>query len=1008
MLETLLCGLSLLLRVLPRWNPDLAMLLKDVSYVAVIRTKGAARGRTFKVHNGRVTSHGGIAAGAEVVVEFESARVGIRLMMPPTDWLAFVSAGKRFQVTVAGDDILACRFMQTVNAVQHIAWLAGTDCQDGTVRYTTQTNGGPCFVYVKEGRIIRITPIDLSDDDGESWVIRARGREFRPPRKATVSPHALNFKSMVYSPKRLLYPLKRVDFDAKGERNPQNRGSSGYVRISWDEALDIVAGEIKRVKSDYGASAITFNHPSHHTWGNIGYWISALTRFANAVGHTKIHHNPDSWEGWYWGAMHHWGNSLRLGVGEPYGTVEDLLKEAEMLVFWSSDPEATNGLYGGQEGTVRRLWLRELGIPLVHIDPFFNHTAAFLGGKWIAPRPGTDTALALSIAYVWITESLYDKHFVEQRCYGFDVWRDYILGVSDSVPKTPEWQSTETGVDAATVRALARQWGNKKTYLGAGGMGNAFGGAGRSPTGQQWARSMVCLIAMQGLGKPGVNLGNLQWSTPVDHSFWFPGYAEGGMSGDLANTAAALELYQRMPHLVSMNSVTAPPIPRLRLPEAIQGESVSGQLRDGRSIEGQFTSPRYPGLGHSSVRLMYKYGGSNFSTMPQSNRYAQMYRSANLEFVVNQSIWMEGDAKFADVILPACSPLERWDISEWANANGFMPHLYTQVNHRMITLQHKCIEPLGESKSDYDIFLAVAQRLGLGMYFSEGMTELDWVKRMFDASDLPSITTWRRFLKKGYAVVPAPEEGLRTSVAYRWFYEGRRKDVPEPHPLPSEYKKEWNQGLQTPRGKFEFECQTLKRFAPDDEERPPILKYVRSWEGHQSARTQEYPLQLITPHPRFSFHTQGDGKSAYVNELEEHRVWVNGYHYLILRMNAQDALERAIKRNELVLVHNDRGAVLCAVRPTHRLRPGVVHGYESSAQYDPIGVPGESPDRGGSLNLLSSKRTQIKNAHSMASSACLVQVRKWTPQDEETWCSGAAARPDGRREVKQSFADVAR
>ena len=110
---------------------------------------------------------------------------------------------------------------------------------------------------------------------------------------------------------------------------------------------------------------------SHHTWGTLGYWLSARLRFFNSIGFTPVVHNPDSWEGWYWGAMHHWGQSMRLGGGETYGMVEDCLKNCEMVVFWSSDPEATGGVYGAFEGTVRRQWLKELGIKMVHIDPYY-------------------------------------------------------------------------------------------------------------------------------------------------------------------------------------------------------------------------------------------------------------------------------------------------------------------------------------------------------------------------------------------------------------------------------------------------------------------------------------------------------------------------------------------------------------------------------------------------------------------------------------------------------------
>jgi trimethylamine-N-oxide reductase (cytochrome c) len=514
--------------------------------------------------------------------------------------------------------------------------------------------------------------------------------------------------------------MKRVDFDPNGERNCQNRGVSGYERISWDEATDIVANEIKRVKRDHGPGAILNGSGSHHTWGVLGYWLSSRMRFFNSIGFTPVVHNPDSWEGWYWGAMHHWGNSIRLGAPETYGTVEDCLKECEMVVFWSSDPESTSGVYGAFEGSVRRQWLKELGIKLVHIDPFYNHTAALLGGKWLAPRPATGNALALAIAHVWITEDLYDKDYVAHRTVGFDKWKDYILGKEDGVPKTPEWQEGESGIPAKDVRALAREWGSKKTYLAAGGL--------------------------QGMGC-------MQQGTPVDTSFFFPGYAEGGLSGDTEGTAMVINMYQRMPQLPTSNPVTQR-VPRLKIPEAILDGKTSGYPTDGKTIERQFLEFGYPAPGNAPIKMYYKYGGSHFGTMSETNRYVKMYRSDNLEFAVNQSIWFEGEAKFADILLPACTSFERWDISEFANCSGYIMHSFTQCNHRVAVMQHKCIEPLGESKSDFQIFLELSKKLGLAAPYSEGMAEFDWCKRVFDATDLPRVTSWKNFLKKGYYVVP--------------------------------------------------------------------------------------------------------------------------------------------------------------------------------------------------------------------------------------------------------------
>ena len=97
----------------------------------------------------------------------------------------------------------------------------------------------------------------------------------------------------------------------------------------------------------------------------------------------------------------------------------------------------------------RRRWLQELGIPCVHIDPFLNHTASWIGGTWLAPRPTTSVALAHAIAWVWVTEGLYDEEYVAERTTGFEAWRDYLLGADDGVPKTPEWQEAETGVPGA-------------------------------------------------------------------------------------------------------------------------------------------------------------------------------------------------------------------------------------------------------------------------------------------------------------------------------------------------------------------------------------------------------------------------------------------------------------------------------------------------------------------------------------------------------------------------------
>jgi trimethylamine-N-oxide reductase (cytochrome c) len=497
-------------------------------------------------------------------------------------------------------------------------------------------------------------------------------------------------------------------------------------------------------------------------------------------------------------------------------------------------------------------------------------------------------------------------------------------------------------------------------------------------------------------------MGNLQWGTPIDFNFYFPGYADGGMSGDLENTAMPVELYQRMPQLPTMNS-NGQQIPRIWLPEALADGKAEGYRWVGKSIEHQFAKFSYPAPGHAPVRMFYKYGGSMLSTMNNTNRHVRMYQSENIEFVVNQSIWFEGEAKFADVILPACTNFERTDISEWAGLGGYGHHGQQQLNHRVIIFQAPAIEPLGESKSDYWILNQICARLGLSNYFSEGMNEIDWVKRHYDASDMPKVMSFKKFIKRGYYVVPAEKEKLRAPVSFRWFWENRKKDVPEAHPLPSDYTEEFQMGLQTQSGKLEFECNSLKRFK--DPERPPIVKYEPSWEGaHSGEMFKNYPLQMLTPHNKYSFHTQGDGKSSFLNNIPYHRVNVDGYYYWIIRMNAEDAAERGIKHHELVKVFNDRGAVICAAVLTQRLPRGVCHGYESSAVYDPMGEPGKSVDRGGCLNLLTPERSQTKSTHALAGSNSLVQIELWDGRVEHMSATFAAMERD--KEVKRTLREA--
>jgi trimethylamine-N-oxide reductase (cytochrome c) len=161
---------------------------------------------------------------------------------------------------------------------------------------------------------------------------------------------------------------------------------------------------------------------------------------------------------------------------------------------------------------------------------------------------------------------------------------------------------------------------------------------------------------------------------------------------------------------------------------------------------------------------------------------------------------------------------------------------------------------------------------------------------------------------------------------------------------------------------------------------------------------------MLTPHSKYSFHTQGDGKSSFLNNIEDHRVQINGYYYWIIRLNTADAADRGLKKHDLVKVYNDRGAVICALLPTERLPRGVCHGFESSAVYDPMGEPGKSVERGGCLNMLTPHKTQTKSTHSLAGSHSLVQVELWDGRIEHM--SEAFAAQDKDSAIKRVLQDA--
>ena len=222
LLKTILFALPKVLGFTARKHPQFRARLRQRNCTAYIGLQDGSIGRFLEIRGGKVIARAGKAADADVSMLFKDLPTALKFLSPNPDMGEIVHAAKNFKVVAKGPDPLVVWFTQTLNLSQTVGLEMGRPMRDGTRRYTTCTNGGPLFIHVKDGRIQRVTPLELDEKDAPSWELQARGKTFRPKRRALVAPHALSLKSLVYSDKRILHPMKRVDFDPDGKRNPQN------------------------------------------------------------------------------------------------------------------------------------------------------------------------------------------------------------------------------------------------------------------------------------------------------------------------------------------------------------------------------------------------------------------------------------------------------------------------------------------------------------------------------------------------------------------------------------------------------------------------------------------------------------------------------------------------------------------------------------------------------------------------------------------------------------------
>ena len=850
------------------------------------------------------------------------------------------------------------------------------------------TGGEPTAVDSKDGKIVRIRPLHIDEKytheelADSMWELDVDGKKFRPEYKAAPNYMALAYKERVYSKNRVMKPLKRVDWEPGGDpatMNAANRGKSKFVEISWDEALDIMESELRRVIDEYGPySVLCVGEDGHRESKDLHAGGGMHATVMNLLGgYTRETRTPDSVEGWYWGAKHFWGAGFNRGGGmiappqngySNYNVVKDVSENAELLVFDAGDWELTQNYASMFFSRLLKYW-EDLGKEFVSVDPFCNYTAVcHKTFKWIPILPNTDAALDFGAMYVMITEGIYDKDYIDTHSIGFDKVADYVLGKEDGIPKTPEWASERCGIPPHTIKAYARNLCKKRaTHV------HYSSGSIKTPYSHEPGRTQAYLLAMQGMGKPGVQQLHLEATNMAKEKL----------------AESSTRPFSLLNHC-RMFYPSAQTLPRTAVAEAIRNGHVEWYgspcivyVPTDEQFK-KFTYPGDPKMGLmmaqamaqraglpmpteeprlSPVHMLWSEKPCNMNCWNGGFEFQDAIRSDEVEFFVTNHQWMENDSLFADLVLPVTTCVEDDDTMGASMTVGMRYAGYTP---------HAC-DRVGESKSDWEIALDVLDRFGKREQLDLGMTTEQWLEYGFTNSHLSTEVDWDTLVEKGL-YYPKLEENWRDEIpGMRGFYED-----PEKFPL------------DTPSGKLEFYSQALADAFPDDKERQPIAKWVtggpaeEGWTHDESLwgeRCKKYPL-LVTANPaRFRVHVQGDD-IAWYREIETTKVkGPDGYLYEPIWMAPEDAEARGIESGDIVKLYNDRGIVLTGARVSQRIMPGSVVVAKGS-RVDPIAP---HIDRGGAINLISPEATVSKNCKGFAVTGYLVEAEKLSQEEYDGW-----------------------
>lgn len=523
----------------------------------------------------------------------------------------------------------------------------------------TSSHWGAFRVTTENDRIVGVSPFQA--DPAPSSI-------------PSILAEAVHHSSRVKKPS-----IRRGWLEGGSDRDRQQRGDDTFVELDWAEALDIAASEIDRIRNEHGNEAIFGGSYGWASAGRFHHSLSQIHRFLNTTGGYV-----SSFGSYSTGAAqaiipHVFGMpflKLSYGVQNAWPTIAD--NTETLVMFGGINKKNSQVSMGGVTRHETGQWLNRLAdenVQLVNVSP--QRTDTTRRAQWLAIIPGTDTAMMLALAWVLETQKLLDQDFLDRYCVGYDRFRQYLLGVSDGVAKTPQWAAQLCGIDADHIRELAERMATTRTLI------TVAWSLQRGEHGEQPFWMGATLAAM--LGQIGLAGGGIGY-----------GYGAIGGIGVPIKRLSGLALPQ------GHNPVTDF-IPVARIADML--------LKPGQPYDFNGQRRHYP-----DIRLVYWCGGNPFHHHQDLNRLDQAFKRPDT--IIVHEPWWTATAKRADIVFPATTPYEREDIGR-ASTDPYLFHM------------PQLISPQADARNDFDIFSDLADRLGCKSAFTEGRSAEQWLDHLY-------------------------------------------------------------------------------------------------------------------------------------------------------------------------------------------------------------------------------------------------------------------------------------